>query len=119
MPAITRSVAESIAVALGYPDAPAFTMSVIQADNKVSAIVLRVGDLLDELEAIDLKLTAATQDSMAVDVGELKLSYLQHVKHLKSEGSRLLNELAIAVGVPVEYNKYRPSQKSRSPGVYW
>lgn len=119
MPAIPRPVAESIAVALGYPDAPPFTMSVIQSDNKVSAIVLRVGDLLDELEAIDLKLTAATQDSMAVDVGELKLAYPQHVKHLKSEGSRLLNELSIAVGVPVQYNRYRPSQKSATTGAYW
>lgn len=119
MPAITRSVAESIAVALGYPDAPKFTMSVIQDENKVDAIVLRVGDLLEEIEAIDLKLTAATQDSMAVEIGELKLSYLQHVKHLKSEGSRLLNELAIAVGVPVQYNKYRPDRKSTAPGVYW
>lgn len=119
MPAIPRPVAESIAAALGYPDAPQFTMNTIQNENKMSAIVLRVGDLLDELESIDLKLTAATQDSMAVDVGELSLNYVQHVKHLKSEGSRLLNELAIAVGVPVQYNRYRPSQKSRSPGVYW
>lgn len=119
MPALTLSVAESVAAALGYPDAPPFTMSVIRSDDKVAAIVSRVSAILNELSAIDLKLVAATQDSMAVDVGELKLSYAQHVKHLKSEGSRLLNELAIAVGVPVEYNRYRPSLKSRSPGVYW
>lgn len=119
MPSINRTTAESIALALGYPDAPPFTMAVIQSENKVKAVILRVSDLMDELEAIDGKLTAATQDSMAVEVGELTLSYSQHVKHLKSEGSRLLQELATAVGVPVEYNKYRPQLKSRTPGAYW
>jgi hypothetical protein len=119
MPSIDRATAESIAVALGYPDAPQFTMSVIQSGDKVNAVILRVRDLLDALDEIDLKMSAATQDSMAVQVGELTLSYAQHVNHLKSEGSRLLNELAVAAGVPIEYNRYRPHQKSRQTGVYW
>ena len=119
MPSIPRPLAESIAVALGYPEAPRFTMSTIEADNRVTAAVAQSSDLMDALAAIDLKLTAATQDSMAVDVGELTLSYSQHVKHLKSEGNRLLNELANLVGVPIQFNRYRPDRKSTGPGVYW
>ena len=119
MPSIPRPLAESIAVALGYPDAPQVIMTVIESDNKVTAAIDRSSDLMDELAAIDLKLIASTQDSMAVDVGELTLSYGQHVRHLKSEGNRLLNELANLVGVSIHSNRYRPDRKSTAPGVYW
>ena len=49
MPSIPRPLAESIAVALGYPDAPQVIMTVIEADNKVTAAIDRASDLMDEL----------------------------------------------------------------------
>jgi hypothetical protein len=62
--------------------------------------------ILPLLTSIDKQLIEMLPDSMAVEVGELKLNYRQHKQLLLSQATALLNELAGLVGLQVAYNKY-------------
>lgn len=72
--------------------------------------------ILPLLRSIDQQLIEMLPDSMAVEVGELKLSYSQHRRMLRSQATELLQELANLVGLQIARNKYR----SGNPAVsYW
>jgi hypothetical protein len=75
--------------------------------------------ILDELVGIDSLLKESLETSYVRGSGGLKLSYGSHVSHLKSEGTRLLNELGQLLVVGVNYNKYSPNKKRNSTAAYW
>lgn len=108
----------SIALQLGHPS------NVLDPVLDV-ARASRANDLIAQLNAIDVALTAARIDSMATAVGELKVNYAQHIGLLKAEGSRLLKELSNLTGLAVAYDRFSgqsPITVRRSPWgfqSYW
>ncbi|MFS0515140.1 hypothetical protein ACEYW6_10505 [Nostoc sp. UIC 10607] len=74
--------------------------------------------ILDELVSIDNLLKESLDTSYVRGSGGLKLSYNSHVAHLKSEGTRLLNELGQLLRVGVNFNKYSPNSR-RNTIAYW
>lgn len=66
----------------------------------------KANDILLQLQAIDQAIAAATLDSMAVEVGSLKVDYARHLSLLKTEGSRLLKDLANVSGLSVAYDRF-------------
>lgn len=68
--------------------------------------MLRANSLMSQLDAIDSALTDARLMSDTVEVDKVKMNYVNHLAILKSEGSRLLQELSRLVGLPITYDKY-------------
>lgn len=90
----------AIALQLGYP--------ITTLDPFLDlARATRASDLVAQLDAIDSALASARLDSMASEVGELKVDYQRHISLLKSEGSRLLKELANLCGMIVAYDRFQ------------
>jgi hypothetical protein len=108
---------DTLKLVLGYASVPNLLTTQL-ADARSQVTLDYALSLVDQLAAIDTKLSEATADSMAVGVGKLSLSYRQHVAHLKSEGNRLLLELGTVLGIQVFYNKYR-SSTSLATRSYW
>lgn len=75
--------------------------------------------ILPLLVSIDKQLIEMLPDSMAVEVGELKLNYRQHKKLLIEQAIGLLNELAGLVGLQVAYNKYAAAGNCMTGVSYW
>lgn len=128
MPTFTQPQQNKLKILLGYASVPHLLTTELQEDRS-QEVIDHVLQLLDELTrpanesigdqgGIDAKLSAATGDSMARQVGSLRLNYSQHTAHLKSEGTRLLNELAAVLGVRMVYNKYGGGA-SASKRSYW
>ena len=65
----------------------------------------RVVEILDEIDEIDNQLREVRKESMTIKVDDISVNYNLHVNHLKSEGSRLLRELAFSVNVPLVLNR--------------
>lgn len=122
MPKLAVPQQEAVQVALGYGYLPYPHFELLPLGYEITAAAINeIQDLLSKLEAIDEKLDAATLDSMAVNVDKLTLSYPQHIRHLKSEGSRHLNRIANLIGLAIAYNKYTGTGKSSTQSVvsYW
>lgn len=128
MPNFTSLQQDQLRVVLGYGSLGNILTTELQ-EARSQSVIDRALEILDELSrpansvtgdqgGIDAQLRAARGDSMAQTVGNLKLSYGQHVGHLKSDGSSLLKELANLLGVNLAYNKYRPGS-SVSTQSYW
>lgn len=122
MPVLTQQEQNQVKALLGYAAAPNLLVNELREDEPEETLI-QVREILSNLlskdaasPGIDLQLANARSDSMAQGVGNLKLSYSQHVKHLKSEGSRYLQELSNLLGVEVIYDKYRPRKVKIS---YW
>ena len=122
MPALTEQEQNQIKALLGYAAAPNLLVNELREEEPEETLV-QVREILVNLlskdaasPGIDLQLMNARSDSMAMGVGNLKLSYSQHVAHLKSEGSRYLQELSNLLGVEIIYDKYRPRRVKIS---YW
>lgn len=76
--------------------------------------------ILDKLTAIDSELEANRKDSMALDVGGVKVDFLKNMQITKAEGTRLLRALEQASGVPMKFDKYlgrSPNGLSSTPVV--
>lgn len=111
----TTTQIEKLEMVLGY-NAPISLVIHSQLSTNFSQVVYdRALAILDDLDAIDLKLNEALNTSYVVESRGAKLSYPLHVRHLKSEASRLLKELAFNLSVDVAYNKYSPCQSK----AYW
>lgn len=117
MATFTSDQQDQLRAMLGYAAASSLLVNELQ-EERSTYVINRAIDLVDELAAIDAQLTAARQDSMARSVGRLRLSYTQHVAHLKGEGSRLLEELSQMLGISILYNKYTKGQPI-SIRSYW
>ena len=67
--------------------------------------------IMDALELLDTQIQQAITDSMAVEVGDLKLDYQAYLRNLRSEGDRQLKMLAQLVrerpyNLELNYNPY-------------
>ncbi|MEH1957672.1 hypothetical protein [Nostoc sp.] len=82
-------------------------------------VIDRALTILDELVGIDDLLKESLETSFVKESRGSKLSYSSHVAHLKSEGTRLLNELGQLLRVGVNYNKYSFNSKRTSTVAYW
>ncbi|ANV88489.1 hypothetical protein [Picosynechococcus sp. PCC 7117] len=118
---LSQSQIENIERIAGYQ-----TVDLVVRDKLSSpysqAIYDQVIKLIDQLEQIDLLLDEALDTSFVRESGRSKLSYGAHVRHLKSEGTRLLMELTHILDISIRYNKYNPSPSVNrvSPTVsYW
>lgn len=122
MPVLEVAEQEQIKVLLGYASAPNLLYNQLREDEEqgtIDAIRKVLTELLSEdvnTPGIDKQLRDARSDSMAMGVGNLKLSYAQHVGHLKIEGSRYLRELSDLLGVEILFDKYRNKKHKKS---YW
>jgi hypothetical protein len=111
---------EQIQVWLGYGYLPQPHYELLPlAYDFTPAAIAQMDAVMEELTDIDVKLLASRSDSMAEKVGELQLSYGKHVKHLKSEGCRLLKQLSNLTGLRIAYNKYSGSSRGTSAVNYW
>lgn len=122
MPALSIPQREAVQVALGYGNLPYPHYELLPLGYEITAAAVNeIQDLLSKMEALDEKLEAATLDSMAVNVDKLTLSYPQHIRHLKGEGSRHLNRIANLIGMAIAYNKYTGTGSSSTQSVvsYW
>lgn len=63
-------------------------------------------EIIDKLIALDLELETNRADSMALDVGGVKVDFNRNIQITKAEGSRLLRELAALSAIPIRFDKY-------------
>lgn len=88
---------------LGYPD-----------DTKEPALepgrAATAQQLIANLAQIDQALFQSVLDSMAEQVGDLRVNYGKQINLLKLEGSRLLKQLATIAQLPVLYDRYTSGQ---------
>lgn len=127
MAQFTPEQEEQLKILLGWTSDESHLVNADIRLDRPQQVIDRVMLLSEQLGQIDLMLNAALADSMAKVVGQLTLSYGQHVAHLKGEGTRLLGEISNLLRVPIAYNKYRDSggvgQRWRGSGSssvsYW
>lgn len=111
----TSTQVEKLEMTLGY-NAPISSVVHTQLSTNFPQVVYdRALAILDDLDAVNAKLKEATDTSYVLESRGAKLSYAQHVRHLKSEGSRLLRELAHILSVDFVFNPY----SSTSSKSYW
>lgn len=86
-----------------------------------TTVINRAQDILTELANIDSLLLDALSYSFVLENRSSKLSYNNHVRHLKSEGTRLLQELVHMLKIDLIYNKYTKSYSKSTPNTvsYW
>ena len=105
----------------GYGSEPVAALTTFIDDHP--DLAGQISDAIADLEAIDTQLRAARADSMALEVGDLKVDYGKHVAHLRSEGSLILKRLESITGVPLRYNKYTgrslEAKSTNSVVSYW
>lgn len=65
-----------------------------------------VEDVLAQLVVLDAEIVLNTKDAMAEQVQDLKLNYNRYIGQARAAGSRLLNQLSIAISTPILFNKY-------------
>jgi hypothetical protein len=90
--------------------------STLVEQNFAETVIDRAEVILPQLAKIDQQLFNSLEDTMAIDVGELRLNYPQHYAMLRRQARSLLAELAHLVGMAVIYNKYGNGSASVS---YW
>lgn len=111
----TTTQIEKIEMVLGY-NSPISDVVHTQLSTDFPQVVYdRAVVILADLDDINAKLKEATDTSYVTESRGSKLSYGQHVRHLKSEATRLLKELAHILSVDVAFNKY----SSNTSKYYW
>jgi hypothetical protein len=113
---------EQIMLILGYGALADYGKTVVKdhlESNFSDVVVIKVTELLEELDEIDLKLKEAREDSYVMSIASTQLNYASHVSHLKNEGSRLLETISTVLDVPIRANKYRPKNSGASYVSYW
>lgn len=105
---------EAIMAAIGYNIPADYPYQPYNNLLECSHVVLeRLTHLMTQLAAIDEALDQAPLDSMATKVDKLEVNYASHVGILRSEGSRILNEIAFTIGAKVAFDRYRQTTTSR------
>lgn len=119
MAQFTSSQVEKLEMALGYTTSHTmYTFTHNQLNSNFTQTVVDRGlAILSQLDNIDTLLSESMDTSYVVESRGSKLSYGAHVKHLKSEASRLLRELANLLDVGINYNKYSSSRELLTS--YW
>lgn len=105
-PVQTRSL-----MALGYSLITIKSQPGLFPPNLVSVDELQyVEDVLAQLATLDAEIALNTKDAMAEQVQDLKLNYKCYIGQSLALGSRLLNQLSVAISTPIVFNKYGGSQ---------
>lgn len=115
MAQFTLSQIETFERLLGYSIFSDVVRNQLTSDY-TQTVVDRALEIITELENVDLLLKEARETSYVTESRGAKLSYSQHVNHIKSEGSRLLQELAYILKIDVIFNRYLNKKK---PISYW
>lgn len=117
MATFTSSEVDKLTTLLGYSSAPLLAKYQLESDFSSEAIAT-ITQLLEALADIDAKLTAALGKSKIMEADSIRLNPGANVRHLKSEGSRILSTISAMVGVCVIHDKYRPVNRT-SIKSYW
>jgi hypothetical protein len=91
---------------------PRYTHAPIQFPDYSSDDLEALQVIIDKLVAIDEELETNRKDSMALDVGGVKVDFNRNIQITRQEGTRLLKELSQLSDIPIRYDKYL----GRSPG---
>lgn len=111
----TSTEIEKIEMVLGYNSPISPIVHTQLSTNFTQVVYDRALVILTDLDDLNAKLKEATDTSYVTESRGSKLSYAQHVRHLKSEATRLLKELAHILSVDLAFNKY----SSNTPKAYW
>lgn len=100
---------------LGYPGYPSWETHVYLPLDQMSAEAqARIDTLISELATIDTQIETALNDSMATQVGELKVDFNRQIALLKNEGTLKLQEISNLSGLELMFNKYTGARKNKS-----
>lgn len=64
---------------------------------------------MENINAVENALNSAVLDSMALQVGDLKVDYSAHISQLKNQGTILLIQLSKLTGLPIAFDKFQLS----------
>ncbi len=117
MTQFTTVQVEEVERVLGYSVINTTVRSRLVSDY-TDTIIDRALTILDELVNIDNLLKESLGTSFVLESRGSKLNYRSHVAHLKSEGTRLLNELGQVLIVGVNFDKYSSNSQVKSL-AYW
>lgn len=117
MPLLNTSQIEKIEMLTGHSIFSDLVRTQLESDYN-QTIIDRVDAILIELTDLDTLLKEARETSYVTESRGSKLSYSQHIKHLRLEASSLVIELAYITKINVEFNKYSKSKKATSY-YYW
>jgi hypothetical protein len=108
---------EAIELITGHSIATDLVVREQLSSDYTQTTVDRVVEILAELTSLELLLKEARETSFVTESRGSKLSYSQHIKHLRLEASNLVKELAYITKINVEFNKYNSSKKATTS--YW
>jgi hypothetical protein len=117
MPLLDTSQIEKIEMLTGHSIFSDPVRTQLESDYN-QTVILRVITILYELTNLDNLLKEARETSFVTESRGSKLSYSQHIKHLRLEASSLVKELAYITKINVEFNKYSSHKKATSY-YYW
>jgi hypothetical protein len=101
---------------LGYNDSTDYRLIRLAGDNLLPEIFDRILEIeAGIVECLDI-IQTSLKDSLAVQVGELKLSYSQQIVLAKLQGRTLENELANLLDVPVHFSRFSLGRKRYQVG---
>ncbi|MFB2876840.1 hypothetical protein [Floridanema aerugineum] len=66
-------------------------------------------NIMENINAVENALNSAVLDSMALQVGDLKVDYATHISQLKNQGTMLLIQLSQLTGLPIAFDKFQLS----------
>ena len=99
----------ALAYRLGYSTRDlqyTLTQSALQFPPYTVDDVEALQEIIDKLITLDAELETNRADSMALDVGGVKVDFNRNMQITKAEGSRLLRELSALADVPIKFDKY-------------
>ncbi|AFY49000.1 hypothetical protein Nos7524_3200 [Nostoc sp. PCC 7524] len=105
MPQFNNQQKEQILLTLGYANPDSLVNSQLSLEYTQSTID-RCAAILSELNSIDSLIKEARDNSFVRESRNTKLSYANHLIHLRSDATKLLKELAHLLSIDVEYNRY-------------
>ncbi len=105
--------AEIVMVTLGYPELQPRVKERLLANKVVDGQLAtsperatRITKLLLEVTDIDTLLSEARVNSMAQQLGTMKLDFQYHIQSLKADASLKLAEMSRLSGIPVFFDRY-------------
>lgn len=114
---------QALAYRLGYSTRdfdPRYTPAPLQFPEYTDDDKAVIDHIVNKLVAIDTELEQNRKDSMALDVGGVKVDFNRNIAITKAEGTRLLRELSQLSDLPLKYDKYQgrsPNDLSVTPLV--
>lgn len=116
MPNFTQTQIEKLELLTGHSNYSTLVRDRLTLDYS-AAVIEQVEGLIVEIASIDALLKEARDTSFVMESRGSRLSYSQHVAHLKAEGTRALRELVQLLDISLAYNKYAPRRTSSKN--YW